>query len=241
MTELPPNEFVERSYRLRRYYLILGIACTTFFLVMGVGSTVAAYWNIDGSFPRPAMAATIFGTFWSCWILVGLYLILCHFRHSLKVSNAEIRVVGCFSTKTILHSGVIQITWRTVPRSGSVIVRGSTKKIKIEFENYSTDQRNELIAFLHDRFSESQQKGWPRFAQRFLESNPKQMRTHRVATTVSIAALTGFAFAFVYCWAIGLGVYCLITGVLNALLALWYVRSVRIRRNQESPEASAKS
>jgi hypothetical protein len=59
-------------YRLGQEYLILGIVSFAFFLAMDVGSVCVAYWNVDGSFKSPKVAAVAFGVFWSCWILLAL-------------------------------------------------------------------------------------------------------------------------------------------------------------------------
>src|SRR5438132_3763373 len=69
-----------RCFRLRRYYLVIGVVCAALFAIMGVTSTLAAYWNIDGSFARPKLAALIFGTFWSGFTLLAVWVILAYFR-----------------------------------------------------------------------------------------------------------------------------------------------------------------
>ena len=58
------------GYRPRRYYLIVGIVGAIFYSTMAIVSVVAAYWNIDGSFARPLLAAIIFGTFWCAMLLL---------------------------------------------------------------------------------------------------------------------------------------------------------------------------
>ena len=58
-----------KSFRPRRYYLIFGVVSAVFNAVMGVTTTVAAYFNIDGSFAQPRLAALILGVYWSGFTL----------------------------------------------------------------------------------------------------------------------------------------------------------------------------
>ncbi|MEQ9066580.1 MAG: hypothetical protein RLO18_07655, partial [Gimesia chilikensis] len=63
-------------YRLRRFYLYLGIAGTSLFSLVGIGSTLAAFYNLDGSFRYPVFSALLFGGFFLLCTLLGIWCIL---------------------------------------------------------------------------------------------------------------------------------------------------------------------
>ena len=62
-------------YRMRPHFRNVGLVCIVFFAVIGVFSTLAAYFNIDGSFARPELGALVFGLFWSAFTCLGLWLL----------------------------------------------------------------------------------------------------------------------------------------------------------------------
>ena len=152
-----------RCYRLRRFYLIVGIACTAFFSVVGVVSTLAAWLNIDGSFPNPRQAALIFAVFWSGFVLLGVYLIIAGVRGKLMVDDEHITTVGAFRTSTVRCDNVMQLRWRTYPAGGGVVIRDGQGKIKIELGSYSCVERDELIHWLRERFDASLHEKWEQF------------------------------------------------------------------------------
>src|SRR5260370_35504830 len=79
-----------RCFRLRPYYLVVGIVCAGFFAVVGVTSTVVAYFNVDGSFARPYLAALVFGVFWSGFTALAVWVIAAYFRERLILSPSTI-------------------------------------------------------------------------------------------------------------------------------------------------------
>ena len=102
-------------YRPRRYFLYVGIVCTVFFLVMGVGSTCVAYWNVDGSFARPKLAALTFAVFWSAFTLFGVWLLLFYTRSRLVISITSAESTGVFRTTTIVFDNITRVKWRCFP------------------------------------------------------------------------------------------------------------------------------
>lgn len=230
VTGLTVRPAAERCYRIRRNYLVLGIFGTISFGSIGIVSTIAAYWNIDGSFRHPKQAALLFGIVWSCFTLLSIWLILAYVRARLCVSHREIKGIGCIRTKTISVPNVTRIIWRIVPRGGSVVVCDVSSKIKISLENFNAEDRHDLITFFRECVAADIHEGWPRFAQRFLEPGPEGARGSRTAATVTVSLLVFFATSFVCFWIAGLGVRYLVYGILNAAVAAWYVWHLRVRR-----------
>lgn len=180
-TVLSSNTAISRRYRLRRYYLIIGIVSTVSYLSMGVVSSCAAYWNIDGSFARPKLAASIFAVFWSCFTLLGVWLIVAYVRFRLYITDNRVSEVGLIGSATIDINDANQVVWRLIPRGGSVVVRSFDAKIKIGFDNYTPKERDELIAYCREQFRPEIQEGWLQFVERFLEPSLEHERHSRVA------------------------------------------------------------
>lgn len=226
--ELPAET---RCLRLRRYYLIVGVVCAIGFATMGIASTVAALWNIDGSFPRPPLAALFFGTFWSGFTLLAVWMIAAYFRERLWFGKSAIVQRGIFLTRTLHSKDVLQIKWYIRPIGGSTVIRTHSSKATIYFHNFTRDEREALIRFLRETFAIEIQEGWSRF-----EENLRRLAapaTGKVVTRGGVIAiavvLICFAGIFAYCWHVGLGGQYLGIGVVNAIAAigcLWLARSM---------------
>jgi hypothetical protein len=96
-------------YRPRQYYLIVGVLGATFFSTMGIVSFVAAYWNIDGTLPRPLLAAIIFGIFWSAMVLLRVWVLLAYFREHLIVDRTAITQHGILRSTSVRIADATEI------------------------------------------------------------------------------------------------------------------------------------
>src|SRR6478752_3265115 len=103
-----------RCFRLRRYYLYLGIVSGVFFAVMGVISTLAALWNV-GWFPRPKLFAVVFGAVWSGFTLLALWIIAAYWRERLFFGGDAIVQHGIFRCRTVKTREVVLVKWRARP------------------------------------------------------------------------------------------------------------------------------
>ncbi|HMP03757.1 MAG TPA: hypothetical protein PKC45_14765 [Gemmatales bacterium] len=227
-----------RCFRLRRYYLVVGVVCTVFFAVMGIASTVAALWNIDGSFARPKLAALIFGIFWSGFTLLAVWVIVAYFRERLYFGKAGVVQHGIFRSRTLLIEEVQQIRWRTWPVGGSVVIRTHSEKATIHLDNFTKDEREELIRFLRESFAVEIQENWSRFQDLLGRSSRQEKRVSRSGIITIAALLMSFAGVFVYCWFAGLGVQNLVIGVVNAVAAIWYLARLRLIKDGKLLEDS---
>src|SRR5437773_11768234 len=127
------HDSVTTCYHLPRSYFHIGVCCTAFFIFADVGSTSAAYWNLDGSFVHPMRDAVIYASFWSCWSLPGAGLIAYYFRYRLFVSDCTIERVGLVFTRAIDSSEVNAVVWRGI--WSDVVLRAGKKKLRIELDN----------------------------------------------------------------------------------------------------------
>jgi hypothetical protein len=227
-----------KCFRLRRYYLVVGVVCAVFFAAMGIASTVAALWNIDGSFARPKLAALIFGFFWSGFTLLAVWVIVAYFRERLYFGKAGVVQHGIFRSRTLQIEEVFQIKWRSWPVGGSVVIRTHSDKATIHLDNFSKAEREELIQFLRESFAVEIQENWSRFQDVLGRSSPPEKRASRGGIITIAALLMSFAGVFVYCWFAGLGVQYLVIGIVNAAAAIWYLARLRLIKDSKFLEES---
>jgi hypothetical protein len=195
---------------------------------MGVASTLGAYWNIDGSFPRPKLDALICGVIWSSFTLLAVWIIFAYFRERLYLASKTVIQHGIIRSRTIHSEDVVHINWRRWPAGGSIVVQTPSAKIKIELGNYTREEREEIIRFFRERFASELQNNWPRFEARRL--SPPRRLVSRGGILVTASVLMGFAGVFIYCWFAGLGGQYLFIGVVNAVAApcyLWRLRTYK--------------
>jgi hypothetical protein len=148
---------------LRLFYLVVGAISAVFCAVVGVTSTVVAYWNIDGSFARPKVSALIFGIFWSVFVVVSLWVVLAYFRERLFVARNAVVQRGVLRSKTIDIADVIRVKWRNWPVGGSVVAQSHSGKITVYLDNFPTRERGPIIQFFRETFATEIQDNWARF------------------------------------------------------------------------------
>jgi hypothetical protein len=184
-------------YRIRNYYLAVGLTCTACFTAFGVVSTLAALWNSDGSFPHPLGFAVLFGVFWSCFSLLGIWLVLAYFRERLFVSDLGIRQKGCFRTRTLQFAQLITARWRTWPQNGSLVLKSPEQRIVVDFDNFQESERIELIEFFRQRLAESSEN-WIRFEASYLVPRvvPAQARRRHHVAMAGMFLAFGLFFGF---------------------------------------------
>ncbi len=211
-------------YRMRPYVRNVGLACTAFFAIVGLASTLAAYFNIDGSFARPKLAALVFGLFWSAWTLLGIWLLLGYYRYRLFVNKSTLRQVGIVSDRQAELELIRELKWRQYPKGGSVRLSGLFGVMKIELGNFQTIEREQLTAFLRQAVAETNQIGWEQFQEHFRDSPKKKQRSRR-ARFVIACVFAAHAIAFGLLWVVGRGMSYLAMSVVNALIAVHLFRS----------------
>lgn len=185
-----------RQYRHSRHSLEIGVATVVLFCLMGVGSVTAALLNSDGSFRYPTAAAVIFGSFWSCMVLVGVWLILIHSRHRLFVDSTTVHVTGCFTTQQVRLANLTKATWKSF--GGSLVIKEHCNIVKIGFGNYTYEEQRELIHFFREALAGREQDGWEQFESRCMPPQVDykelraQMQGHLRFAAIAFAAAVPF-------------------------------------------------
>lgn len=180
-------------YRPRPYFLYVGLGTLIFFVVMGIGSVVAAWWNVDGSFAHPGSAALIFGLFWSGFALLSLWLLATYFRERLRLGPTAVTSRGVCRVRRLKSGDVDRLVWRRYPAGGSVVLRSSEKRLKIELSNFTRAEREEIVAYFREAIPTARQAGW----EKFVASVRTPRKPSRGAELLSIFALSAFAAFFV--------------------------------------------
>ena len=220
----------QRIYRPRFYYLAVGVVCFVFFSAVGVASTYAAYWNIDGSFRCPKPAAFFFSSFWSAWVLLSLWTIVAYFRERLVVEKRTITQRGVLFTRVIQASEIAAVRWRQRPVGGKVILYWrSGRSLGIYVSNFTADERDDLIGLLHRAAPLELHEGW----HEFMKPRPPVGLAQRSKPLAAICAFLFFLCSalFIGNWWTGMGMQYLVVGIANLLAGTWYVwRAVKARQ-----------
>ena len=166
-------------YRMRSHFRNVGLICTAFFAVVGLVTTFAAYFNVDGSVARPKLAALIFGLFWSAFTLLGIWLLLLYHRYRLYFNDSSLRQVGVLRNKQAQLNLIDQMKWRRYPQGGSIRITGSFGVLTIELGNFESRQREQLIARIRELITDSKQVGWQAFTEQYADTPQKRQRSRR--------------------------------------------------------------
>ena len=229
----------QNGYRLRRYYLIVGIIGVIVSSAAAVGSAYAAFCNTDGAFAHPIRAAIAYGSFWSVFTLLGVWILLAYSRECLLLDGAQITQHGVIRSKVIHFNDVMHIKWRRIPQGGSVVIRTLTDRLTIYFDNFTVEERQQLISYLHGKFSPDLQEGWSRFEDCNLHVTPHSIQRSRSRSVIRALILFSFAGIFSYRWVAGLGVTWLFIGIANAVAGLCHLWRIVTFANRAPNDKSA--
>jgi hypothetical protein len=201
---------------------------------MGVASTLVAYFNVDGSFARPKLAALIFGVFWLAFTCLAIWMLLAYYRSRLLVGATSLRQIGVFRDRQVRFSKVEQLKWRRFPQGGGVRMDGDFGVVKISFGDFQRDARQELIAGLRAAVAAEKQAGWQEFCAQFADSPCMRQRSRRTRALLQwVLGAHAAAFGAMWLWS-GELQYLAFCGI-NAAVAAYLVRQGR--RAQTACEA----
>lgn len=232
--KVPPCETA--CFRPRPYFRNVGMVCTIVFSVMGLVSVFAAYFNVDHSFARPLLAASLFGVFWSCFVLLGCWLILFSRRYHLSIDGNLVRQIGVICDRSLLLSQVNEMRWRRYPAGGSVRFATLTDVMKIDFGNFVSEDRNQLISLLRDRMNDGRQIGWSEFERQFEDSPERKVRARRM-TGLLIGVFGLHAIAFLILWGLRFGNQFLFVSIVSAVAAIYLCRCRSTAAKNESVQS----
>jgi hypothetical protein len=178
--DLPSDESQFRDVREfghRKADFWAGAICTSGFIVLGVGSFLAAWWNIDGSYRHPRPTAIGFGMFWSCWVALGGWILLAYSRERLVISTDQIRQSGCFRTRSMLHDEVKSARWRRFfGRGGSLVLRSATTKIVVHFDIFTDVEQADLRIIFRSILDDRVQENWESYEASIVFRLPRALR-----------------------------------------------------------------
>lgn len=208
--------------RIRRSYLITGIVCAVVFAAIGTVSVLPPALNIGGSFPHPIRMAVFFGVFWGAWFVGSLYLIAASYRGKLTVTSQSITQEAVFSVQTTAISDITTLKWRAWPIGGSIVIRYPNSQMKIHFDNFLANEREQLVNRLRKLISEDCQENWEVFISE-QRSVPIHPRKSCMTAILCMAAFVIVAIAMVYCWHSQFGRKFFIGGMVSGLVGLLYL------------------
>lgn len=227
-------------YRLRRYYLWVGVPSFVFSLAMGIKSVLAAYYNVDGSFPDPKAWAWGLGIGWSCLLLPGVWLILAHFRDRLVVSDTSIWQRGCFRERRVEFADVQRVVWRNFADAKlasypGVLLETPTCTMIIRIASrYTKDDVHHMAAAIHAAVPEQLQHGW----EDFYKTKPRKEPTvtSLILSSLFLLVIGLGSLGMWWRFPIRLGPLVLAQGVLCTALGVWVaLRMCRKIRNDAGP------
>ena len=225
MSEKPSDETV--CYRLGRKYLFIGVICTILFMVMGVWSVSAAYWNVDGSFPNPTLHALVYAVFWSAFTGLGLWIIVAYIRERLSVSTSGVTQQACVFRRQMQFADVRQVMWKGIPAAGRIQLRSDYSRITIHLGNFTTKERSALIETFRQVFTEDVQVGWSQFYEG-LKPTGEISPEPSIGTAIVCGLLfLAFAATFIWCGLSGLGSHWFLVAAVclsGAMLYAWRIR-----------------
>jgi hypothetical protein len=188
----------KRPFRLDKLYLFTSIVTLCFFIAFGGFSVYSAYFNVDGSFPRPKLFALIFGVFWSGPTMLNIWLLLAYVRERLYLLQDQIIQEGVFRCRVIPVKEVIQIEW--IGQWPDILIRGEADRIRIYLSNFKWSERQQIITYFRNGFPLEIQKNWKKL-DLMLEMEEKLIRPE--PSRVLAAICSGLLFL-----TSGLGAYC---------------------------------
>jgi hypothetical protein len=216
--------------------LTQAIMFLVFYSLVDVASVTVALLNPDGSFERPVLGAVIFGTFWTGWVLLSLYLLVAYFRERWTLSDDAVSRQGVIWFRSLPITEVTSVRWFGYPAGGSVVLRGAGQKLTLWLGHSPKDEQVEIVEFVRNRLPTEIQTGW----QDYVTSRDRVYKPIGKSRWVAACCgllLAGCGGAFLYCWWVGMGFEWGLIGEMSLVAAVWYllraVKGPRIRK----PEA----
>jgi hypothetical protein len=222
-----------KTYRLGRSYLRQGIICGIAFLIFGVGSSLASYFNIDGSFAEPELGALIFAVFWSFPMMLAIWMIAAYYRERLILEPRGIVQHGVFRIRRFEHCEVRQVYWNPRTIAGIVVVKTLAEKIKIYLDNFTKPERAEIVQYLRTNFAEAAHENWPVFDASISRAKIPPKPSSPIFIWLLATILLGFTVANAIAWWNDLGEQFLTVSVINVLVLLWYLWKRRSGKKEQ--------
>ncbi len=162
---------MHETFRIKKLARNVILLCLLFFIAMGVFS---AFVFSDRKVPHPWIGAFVIGCFWSCCAVACFWYLLVCWKSRLIVEGDRVTKIGVIGTKDLVLGDVVEVRWRTWPQGGSLVLKSFGTRMTIDFNEYTTDQRDRLVRHFRDRLGRSSQVGWELFAFRITSGETKE-------------------------------------------------------------------
>ena len=149
--------------------------CAVAFVIIWVGSTAVAFFNPDGSFPEPILAAMICFLFWGAWLIFTLRAIQSYARHELTLSDTHITIQNKTTVKIPLNQ-IEHIKWQRITKHGRIRIHYQNKKIKIDPSSYPANDIPDIINYFREKIDLNKQSGWDLLIAMKQQLNNPQLR-----------------------------------------------------------------
>lgn len=153
---------MNRTFRLRKGYLLLGLWTGVLFTGMFFAAVIGSF--LDAPHPTPMLAMALF---WTGWMSLSGYLLLAYFNALLKLNGKTLTRRGVLRSQEILFDQSASIKWRIWPQGGSIVVRSPRGRIAFDLNDYEPSERVAIISCVHNALPPNQQTGWEAFCQRW--------------------------------------------------------------------------
>lgn len=204
------------------------------FVAFDAGSVWVAATNPDGSVPSRFEFAVVVGLFWSGWVALCVWELMRWWKHRLIVGCDTLHYVGVIRDVQLSRDDLVEVRWRGIYRRGSVVIRSSRSRLRIDLAHYPGDKQDDLIDRLRTLARDASQQGWEAFNQPRPELSPEERRRVAIqggSICCGLLLVTSLVFAAAGAW--GLGWHWYAVSVALAVWALSY--PVRMRTVVSSP------
>lgn len=209
------------QFRMRRSIRQLGVTGLVFFCGMSIASGAFAFFTPNQIGAPSIVLAAMFATPWLLFVALSLWILRTYSRYSLSVTPSAIQQITAFHIKNIPIQQIHEAEWRLRPRSGSIVLRSTTISLTIEFDPFTTEERQTIVSLLQECIPVSSHRNWGLFHERFVANLP--VRRRQATSNARILSLVLFVFgqAFLVAAFLGLGYHLAVIGVVNSAAAYW--------------------
>jgi hypothetical protein len=166
---IPRLALKRMKFRVRKFYQILGIACTALFFVATVGNASVFFLEHPEDYGyKGEHSVVIVGSFgtatFGCMTLLGVYILLAYYKVFVEVDGATIRLQTVFRFQRFDASEIQTVTWRTA--GASVLLGLPGRSRRIELGNFSETDQLSIIRLIRSLTPTARHERWDLFCHR---------------------------------------------------------------------------
>jgi hypothetical protein len=165
-----------QTFRIRPFYRDIGLICVAIWSAFGVVAAWAAM--TDPKIAHPLAALLLFGAISSFFNGLGVWLLLAYWKYRLIIEDHHLTKIGIFATRELRLVDVTEAHWRLRPVGGGILLATPDVRMKLDFNEYTTEQRDALIRHFRAELDPSVQEGWKLFAYRVSDGEPTGREPH---------------------------------------------------------------